>query len=70
VYTWPRTSRVVVLTLTICVLGYEFIYKELCRQSDQPSNARALKALVYSCMVPYGVGTLALLALAWVAAGK
>src|SRR5881397_2214791 len=27
-YTWPRSSRIVGLTLTILVLSYEFVYKE------------------------------------------
>ncbi len=75
-YTWPRTSRVLVLTLTVAILSYEFVYKEQrARQadlSDELTGARAgdraLKALLYSCMIPYGVGVLSLLMLARLAA--
>lgn len=65
-YTWPRTSRVVVLTLTLLVLSYEFVYKE---QRAQPPAAgrRGLYALLYSCAIPYTLGVLALLALAHLA---
>ena len=57
VYTWPRSSRVVVLTLTICVLAYEFVYKE------QPDEAASWKAVLYSCLLPYVAGVLGLLSL-------
>jgi hypothetical protein len=63
-YTWPRTSRVFVLTVTIVVLAYEFVYKEQRSRSVGTMDRRPLKALLYSCVVPYGVGVLALLALA------
>lgn len=66
-YTWPRTSRVLVLTLTVAILSYEFVYKEQrARQeglSDELAGVRALKALLYSCVVPYAVGGLSLLVL-------
>ena len=63
-YTWPRTSRVLVLTVTIAVLAYEFVYKEQRGRSSGFSDARAIKAVVYSCALPYGIGALALLGLA------
>lgn len=63
VYTWPRSSRVVVLTLTVCVLAYEFVYKDQREQAVIPPSA-PLKALLYSCALPYIVGALALVALA------
>jgi hypothetical protein len=68
VYTWPRTSRVFVLTLTMCVLAYEFVYKEQRAHSSNEAVGRPLKALVYSCAVPYAVGVVALIALARLAA--
>jgi hypothetical protein len=68
VYTWPRTSRIFVLTLTMCVLAYEFVYKEQRARSPNGGNGRPFKALVYSCAVPYIVGAVALLALARLAA--
>jgi len=62
-YTWPRTSRVMVLTVTVIVLAYEFVYKE---QAGRPNSSagQALKTVVYSCALPYGIGALALLGLA------
>lgn len=62
VYGWPRTSRILALTLTVAILSYEFVYKEQRQADGGPQRAR--KALVYSCMLPYGAGALALLALA------
>jgi uncharacterized membrane protein len=64
VYTWPRTSRVLVLTITVLVLSYEFVYKEQrALRSDAP-EAFASRALLYSCVIPYALGVVALLALA------
>lgn len=65
VYTWPRSSRVLVLTLTVLILSYEFVYKEALLRHD-PVNAssyRALKILFYACVVPYMAGTVILLLL-------
>lgn len=64
-YTWPRTSRVLVLTLTIIILSYEFVYKE--QRGRQADPAGPVRALLYSCMIPYALGALALLVLARVA---
>ena len=70
-YTWPRTSRIVALTLTVAILSYEFVYKEQrARQAgssdvltDAQAGDRARNALLYSCVIPYVVGGLALLVL-------
>lgn len=62
-YTWPRTSRVFVLTITLIILAYEFVYREQ-RSRDVPgSEVQARKAVLYSCVIPYvvGVGLLLLL---------
>lgn len=64
VYTWPRTSRVLVLSLSLLVLAYEFVYKEQCLRFPNPSDDRPLKAVLYSCVLPYAVGALALIGLA------
>ena len=64
VYTWPRTSRVLVLTITVIVLSYEFVYKEQRALNPDSAEAFAAKALLYSCLIPYAVGVVALLALA------
>ncbi len=66
-YTWPRTSRILVLTITVSVLSYEFVYKEQRARCSGPPGDRPLKALLYSCMVPYAIGALAIMGLARVA---
>lgn len=53
-YSWPQTSRVLVLTLTVLILSYEFVYKEQLSM-DAPSD-RAKTALLYSCFIPYMIG--------------
>lgn len=60
-YTWPRTSRVVALTVTVLILSYEFVYKEQLGQEATANRARM--ALVYSCLIPYLTGALMMLAL-------
>jgi hypothetical protein len=64
IYTWPRTSKVLVLTITIAVLSYEFVYKEQRTLRPDPSGAFAARALLYSCLIPYVLGVVALIALA------
>ena len=60
-YTWPRTSRAVALTLTVLILSYEFVYKEQLARAITPDRAR--KALFYSCVIPYAAGMLIMLIL-------
>jgi hypothetical protein len=64
IYTWPRASRVLVLTVTIAVLAYEFVYKEQRAAHPEQPAGRHLRTVLYSCAIPYGIGGLALLALA------
>jgi hypothetical protein len=64
VYTWPRTSRVLVLTVTVAVLAYEFVYKEQRTLKPEASQAFAARAVLYSCLIPYTLGVAALVALA------
>ena len=64
VYTWPRTSRVFVLSLTLIVLAYEFVYKEQCLLFPEATDGRPLKAVFSSCVVPYALGAILLVALA------
>jgi hypothetical protein len=61
-YTWPRTSRVFALTITLLILAYEFVYKDQAARSI--SQDRTFNALLYSCVMPYAVGVLVMLALA------
>jgi len=63
-YTWPRTSRVLVLTVTIAVLTYEFVYKEQRALRPEAPGSLAVKAILYSCAIPYALGIAALVALA------
>lgn len=60
-YTWPRTSRVLALTLTLLVLSYEFVYKEHVAITGSVQQAR--KAVLYACVIPYAVGALLMLML-------
>lgn len=64
VYTWPRSSRVLVLTITVIVLSYEFVYKEQRALHPEASGAHAAKVLLYSCLIPYVLGVAALVAIA------
>lgn len=59
-YSWPQTSRVLVLTLTVVILAYEFVYKEQLSINTQPGRAKSV--VFYSCLVPYGVGWVLMLA--------
>jgi hypothetical protein len=60
-YTWPRTSRMLALTLTLVVLAYEFVYKEQVEATGSGSQART--AVLYACIVPYTAGVIMMLAL-------
>jgi hypothetical protein len=60
-YTWPRTSRVLALTLTLLVLSYEFVYKEQATATGSGEQARA--AVLYACVIPYAVGAILMFAL-------
>jgi uncharacterized membrane protein len=62
-FTWPRTSRTLALTLTLLVLSYEFIYKE--QRTRTGSSDQARSALLSSCVIPYIVGVILMLAL-WI----
>lgn len=53
-YAWPRTTRVLALTLTLLVLSYEFVYKEQRARLGSVEQARV--ALWYSCVIPYVIG--------------
>jgi hypothetical protein len=59
-YTWPRTSRVLVLTLTMAVLAYEFVYKEQKALEPNRPGSFATRVLITSCVLPYVLGIVAL----------
>ena len=60
-YSWPRTSRVLALTLTLLVLSYEFVYKE--QTATTGSDEEARRAVLYACVIPYAVGSILMFAL-------
>ena len=49
------------MTLTVVVLSYEFVYRELRTSRVAPDHARA--GLVYSCVIPYVAGMVVMLLL-------
>ena len=63
IYTWPRTSKVLVLTITVAVLTYEFVYKEQRARASDASGGAAVKAVLCSCLIPYALGIGALIVL-------
>ncbi len=60
-YTWPRSSRVFALTLTVLILSYEFIYKE--QLARGVTVDRAKRVVLYWCIMPYALGVLVMVAL-------
>jgi hypothetical protein len=60
-YTWPRTSRTIALTLTVLILSREFVYKEQLSRNAAPG--RAWSVVLYSCVLPYVIGVLVMVAL-------
>jgi hypothetical protein len=60
-YTWPRTSRTLALTVTVLILAREFVFKEQLSRNVAPD--RAWSAVLYSCVLPYVIGVLVMLAL-------
>jgi len=60
-YTWLRTSQTMALTLTVLILSREFVYKEQLSRGLAPD--RAWSVVLYSCVLPYVLGLLAMVAL-------
>jgi hypothetical protein len=60
-YSWPRTSRIMALTLTLLVLAYEFVYKEQVAATGSGEQARS--AVLYACVIPYVAGAILMVAL-------
>ncbi|MEC4673890.1 MAG: hypothetical protein VST68_06850 [Nitrospirota bacterium] len=63
ILTWPQGSRVVTLTLACVILAYEFVFKEAKSQPRSTPAASPLKTVCYSCLIPYMLGGVTLLAL-------
>lgn len=63
-YTWPRTSRVIVLTLGSLIFVYEFIYKS---QAPQFASAKAWSQgqwVLYTSLIPFVCGVVVFMAAA------
>jgi hypothetical protein len=63
-YTWPRTSRVLVLTIGTLIFVYEFIFKS---QPPQFTSGKLLSKkewVLYTSLIPFVCGVGALVALA------
>ncbi len=63
-YTWPRTSRVIVLTIGTFIFVYEFIFKS---QAPHFTSSKLLSQtdwILYTSLIPFvcGVGVLVALA--------
>ena len=65
IYTFPRMSRGITLTLAVIILSYEFIYKEHLTRYAPITGIPALKVVLYSCVIPYMVGILGLVLLVY-----
>lgn len=63
VFTWPRTSRILTLTLAACIFSFEFVYKEQHLKNGPARRAQTGKVVFYACMLPYMLGSMALLLL-------
>lgn len=63
-YTWPRTSRVLVLTIGMLIFSYEFIYKNHVSRPTPTWKYSSFESVFYTCVLPYIIGAGALLGLA------
>lgn len=59
-YSWPRTSRIIILTFAVIILSYEFVYKEYYSHAAAAAKNMGLKVVLASCVIPFMVGSLAL----------
>ncbi len=64
-YTWPRTSRVMVLIIGMLIFSYEFIFKNHTSLPHPKWKYSSLESVMYTCIFPFliGIGVL------WVLAG-
>ena len=62
-YTWGRTLRTFVLALSLLVLAYEFVYRDLRARHPEWTGRRALKRVLGHAVFPFFVGMALLLLL-------
>jgi hypothetical protein len=60
-YTWPRTSRVIVLTVGMLIFSYEFIFKNNMSRPTSKWRYSSLESVLITCVIPYTIGAGALL---------
>jgi hypothetical protein len=63
VYSWPRTSRILVVILAMIILSHEFVFKETLAQMPPGEKKVGLKVVLFSCLIPFMVGSFALVLL-------
>lgn len=61
-YTWGRTLRIFVLSLSLLVLAYEFVYRDLQARHPEWTGRRLLNHVLGSSVIPF-FGGMALLLL-------
>ncbi|TAL09500.1 MAG: hypothetical protein EPO02_09975 [Nitrospirae bacterium] len=61
-YTWGRTLRTFVLSLSLLVLAYEFVYRDLQASHPEWTERRLLKRVLGHAIIPF-FGGMALLLL-------
>ena len=61
-YTWGRTLRTFVLSLSLLILAYEFVYRDLQARHPEWTGRRLLKSVLGCSVFPF-VGGMALLLL-------
>ena len=62
-YTWPRTSRVIVLTIGVLIFSYEFIF----RNAHLPTanwRRSPFESVIYTSIIPYALGAIVLMVVA------
>ncbi len=55
-YTWGRTLKVLVLSLSLLVLAYEFVYRDLQARHPEWSPRRLLKRVALHTALPFAAG--------------
>ena len=63
-YTWPRTSRVLVLTVGMFIFSYEFIFNHNGPPLTSGKILSQKEWVLYSCVIPYAIGAGALVIIA------
>lgn len=63
-YTWPRTSRVLTLTLGTLVFVYEFIYKSQAPQFASEKRWTQVQWVLYTSLIPFVCGVVVFMAAA------